>query len=390
MAQQYIGSHISLISKSDVRDSLPWLFLSARGELRRGCVPRTDSVPRNAALDRPGSLDRQPREWCVKAGLDRMPLHDGVLMPGLLCLQCGQWAQKGGRAIRARRSVRTTRSTNSVSRTRANHQSRWRSLIMSSRPTVVFRAADVKDLTIEAPAEPKPEPPKPRVPDDPAIMSVRRTAWNSARNVADSFLISRHRPLALQASSHRSSSSNNRRRRLSRSPVHRTATPVRVRVRASTRTACLLRRSRARTDRLRRNGEATDRRRRCPVKRLKATEGPRPRSLTKSRVLLLRSSRRRRRLRINRLSSHSKPPRRSLPRRRCRPSRSLRLPRLLPSLPGPSPTALRPLPHRWLRSPRPRRPLRSLRPLKPHRRPRSSLFSGRRRIWTCSRTGSGR
>ncbi|KAI9618404.1 hypothetical protein KEM48_006728 [Puccinia striiformis f. sp. tritici PST-130] len=37
---------------------------------------------------------------------------------------------------------------------------------------IVFRAADVKDLSIEAPAEPKPEPPKPSVPDDPAIMST--------------------------------------------------------------------------------------------------------------------------------------------------------------------------------------------------------------------------
>ncbi|KAG0150556.1 hypothetical protein CROQUDRAFT_104230 [Cronartium quercuum f. sp. fusiforme G11] len=37
---------------------------------------------------------------------------------------------------------------------------------------IVFRAADVKDLSIEAAAESKLEPPKPSVPDDPAIMST--------------------------------------------------------------------------------------------------------------------------------------------------------------------------------------------------------------------------
>ncbi|CAH7688655.1 putative G2/M phase checkpoint control protein Sum2 [Phakopsora pachyrhizi] len=101
MAQQYIGSRISLISKSDIR--------------YRGVLHSIDPAASTVSLEQVRSMGTEGR----KANpADELAPTDTLY------------------------------------------------------EFIVFRAADVKDLSIEAPAEPKPEPGKPSVPDDPAIMST--------------------------------------------------------------------------------------------------------------------------------------------------------------------------------------------------------------------------
>jgi len=101
MAQQYIGSRISLISKSDIR--------------YRGILHSIDPAASTVSLEQVRSMGTEGRKGNPS---DEIAPTDQLY------------------------------------------------------EFIVFRAADVKDLSIEAPAEPKPEPPKPSVPDDPAIMST--------------------------------------------------------------------------------------------------------------------------------------------------------------------------------------------------------------------------
>ncbi|PLW43640.1 hypothetical protein PCANC_10821 [Puccinia coronata f. sp. avenae] len=101
MAQQYIGSRISLISKSDIR--------------YRGILHSIDPAASTVSLEQVRSMGTE------------------------------------GRKSNASEEIAATDQLYEF---------------------IVFRAADVKDLSIEAPAEPKPDPPKPSIPDDPAIMST--------------------------------------------------------------------------------------------------------------------------------------------------------------------------------------------------------------------------
>ncbi|EFP84739.1 uncharacterized protein PGTG_10898 [Puccinia graminis f. sp. tritici CRL 75-36-700-3] len=101
MAQQYIGSRISLISKSDIR--------------YRGILHSIDPAASTVSLEQVRSMGTEGRK---------------------------------------------SNPSEEIAATDQLYE------------FIVFRAADVKDLSIEAPAEAKPEPPKPSVPDDPAIMST--------------------------------------------------------------------------------------------------------------------------------------------------------------------------------------------------------------------------